>query len=165
MDDQQPSHGSLKAKVPPIAQRTQGPENVPPFRDWALPPGHRPSRSQEEEQQKLRHRSKPRPPPQGLDIFADPPETGRYRRLRRNSESSVADKSGRLSDLEDERRKRERRHRERDSRNKTDNRRPQTAKPKKPNQKLDLIDQLDVTSIYGTGCRCNQSALNVDSLY
>lgn len=153
MDDPQPVPGSHQAKASSTSHKTQGPENVRPFRDWTMPPGHRSSRSQEEEQHRLRHVGKPRPPPQGLDIFADPPETGRFRRPRRNSESSVADKSGRISDLEDERRRRERRPRERDPRNKVEIRRPQTAKPKKPNQKLDLIDQLDVTSIYGTGCR------------
>ncbi len=102
----------------------------------------------------MRNGGRSRALPPGLDVFADPPETGRHRRLRRNSESSIADKSGIISDLDDERRKREQRHRDREARYRGEARgRPQTAKPKKPNQRLDLIDQLDVTSIYGTGCR------------
>lgn len=155
MNDQQPGNGSQHAKVPSTSYRPQGSENVPPpSKDKSLPSGHRPSRSQEEEQQRMRHGGRPRAlPSQGVDIFADPPEVGRHRRPRRNSESSVADKSGKVSDL-DEWRKRERRHRDREARHKGDAQaRPQTAKPRKPNQRLDLIDQLDVTSIYGTGCR------------
>ena len=29
-----------------------------------------------------------------------------------------------------------------------------SPKAKKPNHRLDIIDKLDVTSIYGTGCKC-----------
>lgn len=155
MNDQHLSNGSQHARVPSTYYRPLGSENVPPpFKDRTILSGHRPSRSQEEEQQRMRNGARPRAPPsQGVDIFADPPEVGRYRRPRRNSESSVADKSGTLSEL-DEWRKRERRHRDREARHRGDvQARPQTAKPKKPNQRLDLIDQLDVTSIYGTGCR------------
>lgn len=43
-----------------------------------------------------------------------------------------------------ERRRRERRHRERDTKD--------GKSSKKPDRKLDIIDKLDVTSIYGTGC-------------
>lgn len=155
MNDQHLSNGSQHAKIPSTSYRPLGPENIPPpFKDRTTPSGHRPSRSQEEDQQRMHNGERPRaPPPPGVDIFADPPEVGRHRRPRRNSESSVADKSGKLSDL-DEWRKRERRHRDREARHKGDAQtRPQTAKPRKPNQRLDLIDQLDVTSIYGTGCR------------
>lgn len=138
--------------VPPKAGRPPYTENIPPpIRGRTIPLAHRPSRSQEDENQRLRGSGKPRV--QALDIFADPSETVKHRRPRRNSESSVADKSGRLLDPDDERRRRERRHREREGRHRGESRRPQTAKPKKPNQRLDLIDQLDVTSIYGTGCK------------
>ena len=170
MNDQHSSEGSHHAKVPSTSYRPLGSENVPPpFKDRVVPSGHRLSRSQEEEQQRMRNGVRPRAPPShGVDIFADPPDAGRYRRPRRNSESSVADKSGKLSDL-DEWRKRERRHRDREARHKGDAQaRPQTAKPKKPNQRLDLIDQLDVTSIYGTGCRRTSrtsSCLNFDRGY
>ena len=150
-------NGSHHAQTLSGNYRQRGSENVPPpIRDWIGPPGHRPSRSQEQEE-RMRHGVRSRPLPNGLDnIFADPPDNGRYRRLRRNSESSIADKSAMMSDLEDERRKREQRHRDREARYRSDARgRPQTAKPKRPSQKLDLIDKLDVTSIYGTGCRCH----------
>ena len=153
MNDQPALNGSHHAMALPITHRAHGSENIAPLsRDKIMSSGHRPSRSQEEEQQRMRDGARLRGPPHGLDIFADPIDSGRYRRLRRNSESSIADKSGKISDLEDERRRRERRHRERDARHKGEVRRPQTAKPKKPSQRLDLIDQLDVTSIYGTGC-------------
>jgi hypothetical protein len=42
-----------------------------------------------------------------------------------------------------DRRRRERRHREREA--------LRDPKNKKPSRKLDIIDQLDATSIYGTG--------------
>lgn len=155
------TNGSHHAQTLSGNYRQLGSENVPPpIRDRTGPPGHRPSRSQEQEE-RMRHGIRSRPLPNGLDnVFADPPDNGRYRRLRRNSESSIADKSAIMSDLEDERRRREQRHRDREARYKGDARgRPQTAKPKRPNQRLDLIDQLDVTSIYGTGCRCHFSLL------
>jgi hypothetical protein len=70
--------------------------------------------------------------------------------MRRNSETSVADRKP--LDPEEEkkrqerkRRERERRHRERDSKD---------PKSRKPDRKLDIIDKLDVTSIYGTGRKC-----------
>lgn len=69
--------------------------------------------------------------------------------MRRNSDSSVVSRSSRkLLDPEEEkkrseRRRRERRHREREAKD---------GKSKKPDRKLDIIDKLDVTSIYGTGC-------------
>ncbi|THC91090.1 hypothetical protein EYZ11_009452 [Aspergillus tanneri] len=86
-----------------------------------------------------------------LDIFADPPSSSkpssskprdRERRPRRNSESSVMDRTPKLLDADDEKRRRERRRRER-----------KDGKPrsKKGNYQLDIIDKLDVTSIYGTG--------------
>lgn len=88
-----------------------------------------------------------------LDIFADPvessPKKSDPRRVRRNSESSIMEKSGRSLDPEEEkkrqeRRRRERRHREREGKE---------GRSKKPDRKLDIIDKLDVTSIYGTGCK------------
>ena len=82
-----------------------------------------------------------RGPKAELDIFADPSDPKRVRdksHRRRNSESSVRDK-GPL-DPEEERKRRERKHR--DSRTRT-----------KQQKRLDVIDKLDVTSIYGTGCK------------
>lgn len=132
-------------------------ENVPPASRGRTIPTHRPSRSNEQGREQSPFRKNPRGPPPLLDIFADPPATEKHRRPRRNSESSVADKPGRLLDPEDERRRRERRYRDKDGRSRGEARRPQTARPKKPSQRLDLIDQLDVTSIYGTGCKQHHS--------
>lgn len=142
-----PPRANTVDKMPPpytsVAGSSRG-ENVPP-------PGasrHKPSRSTEEA---LRARKpKPRPAAGELDIFADPSESSSSRRrVRRNSDSSVVSRSSRkLLDPEEEkkraeRRRRERRHRERDAKD---------GKSKKPDRKLDIIDKLDVTSIYGTGC-------------
>jgi hypothetical protein len=63
---------------------------------------------------------------------------------RRNSESSVRDRP-KESDPEAEKRRRERKLREKEAKGST--------KSKKPNARLDIIDKLDVTSIYGTGCK------------
>ena len=119
------------------------PENVPPKRlpnglGRMLPPGHRPSYSEEE---KHRNGGKPRPAPGGLDIFADPPDPNklRERKPRRNSESSLREKK--LLDPEEEKRREERR------------RRHERRRPKQPQHRLDIIDKLDVTSIYGMGCK------------
>lgn len=117
------------------------PRNYPPR---GGPPRHRPSNSDEE---RRRQQGMSRGPPNELDIFADPPELNRPREKRapprRNSESSVREKP-KDADPEAEKRRRERRQREgRDGKS--------SATAKKPNRKLDIIDKLDVTSIYGTG--------------
>ncbi|EAW09917.1 Pal1 family protein [Aspergillus clavatus NRRL 1] len=96
-----------------------------------------------------------------FDIFADPPltkttsrsgasrdrERERERRPRRNSESSVMDRP-KMLDPEDEKRRRERRRREREAGRPRDGK---SSRSKKSNYQLDIIDKLDVTSIYGTG--------------
>lgn len=59
-------------------------------------------------------------------------------------------------DPEDERRRRERRHRERE--------RERDGKPRSkraPGYRLDVIDKLDVTSIFGTGCRFPRSRFSL----
>ena len=84
-----------------------------------------------------------------LDIFADPAESSvksDARRIRRNSESSVIDRKP--LDPEEEKKRQERKRRERRPRD----REGSSSKSKKPDRKLDVIDKLDVTSIYGTGC-------------
>ncbi|KAF7529100.1 hypothetical protein PCG10_008872 [Penicillium crustosum] len=88
-----------------------------------------------------------------LDIFADPPTSSQtvkdkaLRRPRRNSESSVMDRGSKLLDVDDdEKRRRERRHRERESRSKDGK-----SRSGRKDRRLDIIDKLDVTSIYGTG--------------
>ncbi|KAL9041413.1 MAG: hypothetical protein Q9180_001297 [Flavoplaca navasiana] len=126
------------------------PENVPPNAQHRPgPPIHRPSRS-EEEQRSLRTGAKPRGAPPVSDIFADPSEP--RRRLRRNSDSSIA---SRTLGSEEDRRRRERRLKERDAREARKDGKPKqngaSSRSKKPNQRLDIIDSLDVTSIYGTG--------------
>ncbi|KAL5364994.1 Pal1 cell morphology protein-domain-containing protein [Aspergillus floccosus] len=88
-----------------------------------------------------------------LDIFADPPSKPKgarprdhERRPRRNSESSIMERTPKLLDPDDDRRRRERRRREREGRH-----RDGKSRSKKTNYQLDIIDKLDVTSIYGTG--------------
>lgn len=127
-------------------QANPGPRRPEPrennsFRNFARPsgPGHKISMSEEEQR-----RLQPRPRAE-LDIFADPSDANnrdRERRPRRNSESSVRDKTRPLD--EEERRRRDRERRARDSRR-------AGSKSTKPNKKLDVIDKLDVTSIYGMG--------------
>ena len=138
-----PPRANTVDKAPPPYTSVTGsgrPENVPPR--------HRPSRSQEEALRARKPGARSRPAGE-LDIFADPSEPSSRRRVRRNSESSVMSRSSRkLLDPEEEkkraeRRRRERRHRERDAKD---------GKSRKPDRKLDIIDKLDVTSIYGTGC-------------
>ncbi|KAK5088756.1 hypothetical protein LTR05_002977 [Lithohypha guttulata] len=109
----------------------------PSLRGFPEPPGHRPSVSNED---KIRQQTRGE-----LDIFADrfglkPKSSERERRPRRNSESSVRDKA--VMDPEEERKRRERAYRES---------KRSGSKSTKPNKKLDVIDKLDVTSIYGTG--------------
>lgn len=67
--------------------------------------------------------------------------------MRRNSDSSIASK---IMSPEEERRRRERHRRERDSRHRHGSGRD--GRSKKPVRNLDMIDSLDVTSIYGKGC-------------
>ncbi|KAL2180960.1 Pal1 cell morphology protein-domain-containing protein [Thermothelomyces heterothallicus CBS 202.75] len=130
------------AKPPPPPGR-RGPPPPPSHRDGAPapnrrppPPNHRPTRSQEEA---LRARKM-----QEKDGRPDPsrsPQRRQERRPRRNSDSSIID----ANMTEEERRQRDLRRRERE-------RRHRENRDKKPvSRKLDIIDQLDATSIYGTG--------------
>lgn len=156
-DRSTPRNNTMRPPPPPPGKNLPNvprSENVPPRGSGH---GHRPSRSQEEAMRARRlaasgSRSKPS---QDLDIFADPTEdspkkSSDPRRVRRNSDSSLVDRSQKSLDPEEEkkrqerrRRDRERRHRERDSKD--------GGKARKPDRKLDIIDQLDATSIYGTG--------------
>ena len=145
-------------------------ENVPPPMN-GRGPVHRISRSQEEHQQRLRNSGKPRGSEQVLDIFADPIEEGKpyEQRPRRNSDSSVVDRNGKPSDPEEERRRRERRHRDSQTRYRDSKGRPipvaNGPRGKKPTPRLDVIDKLDVTSIYGTGCTCHVLLASAFSTY
>ncbi|KAL8667304.1 MAG: hypothetical protein Q9202_000877 [Teloschistes flavicans] len=102
--------GPRRPMGPPPGLRPPRPENVPPGVQRPSGPPRHPARS-EDEQRRLRIASKPRGPPQGSDVFADPPDP--RRRLRRNSDSSIASKT---LGSEEDRRRRERRHREREGR-------------------------------------------------
>lgn len=136
-------------KPPPPHDTVARGENVPPGSR------HRPTRSQEDAMRSRRiagGSSKPRPSTE-LDIFADPKESSSSRkpegrRMRRNSESSLMERNGRSLDPEEEKRKHEKRRRERRERREREGRDPISGKP---SRKLDIIDKLDVTSIYGTG--------------
>lgn len=112
-------------------------ENIPP-KPRGPPPNHYPSRSQEE-------RSRGAKPRQEMDVFADPPPSRRPR-PRRNSESSV---NSRMPSPEEERQRKERYKRDREARHRDARAK---HKSKKSTQRLDIIDNLDVTSIYGKGC-------------
>ncbi len=167
LDDKPSSDNPRSAMAPPNSTRPLRPENIPPSANAKNGlVGHRPSRSSEEEKRRQLNGGKSTAP-QGLDIFADPPEA-KPRRLKRNSDSSLVDKSGKLQDPEVERRRKERRHREREARHKDGKGRVHgsSSKSKKPSQRLDVIDSLDVTSIYGTGCKnlvdVSASAIHTD---
>jgi hypothetical protein len=133
-------------RAPPPAQTngaSRRAENVPPRPQGRMPPpGHRPSRSKEERE---RMGGRTRGPTGQLDVFADPPDMAkvRERRPRRNSDTSIisGEKTRKFLDPDDERRRLERRQREA--------RRHGRSKPS--SRRLDIIDKLDVTSIYGTG--------------
>ncbi|KAJ5220166.1 hypothetical protein N7468_009370 [Penicillium chermesinum] len=124
---------------------TSGGPRQPPSR--SRPPRDRPSGRPVEPRAK--------DPKDPFDIFADPPALtksstsrpaeGRPRRQRRNSESSVMDRASKIFDDDEERKRRERR-REREARHRD-------GKPRssRKDRRLDIIDKLDVTSIYGTG--------------
>ncbi|KAH8811439.1 Pal1 cell morphology protein-domain-containing protein [Xylogone sp. PMI_703] len=126
-------------------ESTSRPRGPPPPR----PAAHKPSRSQEEDPRARKPSSGNRPRPAKedvLDIFADPdekPKKHEARRPRRNSESSVMERKP--LDTEEERKRHERKRRERKEREMRE------KGPKKPNRKLDVIDKLDLSSIYGTG--------------
>lgn len=61
------------------------------------------------------------------------------------------DRTPKLIDVDDEKRRRERRRRERERSERGDSKKESKSRSKKNNYQLDIIDKLDVTSIYGTG--------------
>lgn len=122
------------------------PRGGPPSSYRPVPASHRHSRSNDEN---LRA-GVPPSPEKLIDIFATPEkEKKRHVVVRRNSETSVLDV--RLDEQRERRKAREARARERDGKSRD------PKKPKKPNPQMDIIDKLDVTSIYGTGSKCNTS--------
>ncbi|KAK4168667.1 Pal1 cell morphology protein-domain-containing protein [Cladorrhinum sp. PSN259] len=147
------------ATKPPMGRRGPPPgqpgpyngrENVPPGNRNGQQPTHRPTRSQEEA---LRARKAQGAGEKLIDIEAplSPPRRQERRaepRPRRNSESSIAPGDKFLT--EEERSQRDLRRRERERRQREAG--SGGGKDRKPvSRKLDIIDQLDATSIYGTG--------------
>ena len=84
-----------------------------------------------------------------LDVFASPgkPENRRPVRARRNSETSMTD----AKDEERRRRERERRRRDREHRDKDKDGKSRSHHRSRKPQGMDIIDQLDVTGLYGPG--------------
>ncbi|KAK7972841.1 hypothetical protein PG988_006975 [Apiospora saccharicola] len=147
--------GAQKAPLRPMNKPQPGPSRSenPSSRGRGPPPRggppHRPSRSQEEAMRARKmhgsHAST------GGDKMLDPKRTERRpeRRPRRNSDTSIMDSPLTEEEkklIERTRRERERRHREKERKDDSAPKDP-TKKPKR----LDIIDQLDATSIYGTG--------------
>ncbi|KXG46635.1 Pal1 cell morphology [Penicillium griseofulvum] len=130
-----PASQSNRPPVSDATQRTFSNRNRPPRERSERPPG--------------RSAPKMKDP---LDIFADPPTLSQTakdkapRRPRRNSESSVMDRSSKLLDLDDDDKRRRERRREREGRSKDGK-----SRSGRKDRRLDIIDKLDVTSIYGTG--------------
>ncbi|KAI1658780.1 Pal1-domain-containing protein [Daldinia decipiens] len=117
-------------------------ENNPP-RGRGAPPSssHRPTRSQEEALKARRMHSASNGGEKGLS--GSPHRKQADRRPRRNSDSSMIEKP--LTEEEKKARELRRKERERRHREGKDKDKPKTAR------KIDIIDQLDATSIYGTG--------------
>ena len=91
----------------------------------------------------------------GHNVFLSP-DKGENRRPRRNSESSIAEKR---PVIDEERRRRERRHHQGESADSSGKRREHALSRAKKPKGLDLIDKLDVTGIYGPGCKLNHQDL------
>ncbi|PHH83931.1 hypothetical protein CDD83_2769 [Cordyceps sp. RAO-2017] len=114
---------------------------------------HRPTRSQEEAlraRKPLAGGQKPGP--------SESPQRKHSSRPRRNSESSVLDLSSQPITAEEmkmieAKRLRDKQRRERDGRSSGRDARDgkERSKSRRPSRRLDIIDQLDATSIYGTG--------------
>lgn len=154
-----PPRSNTGDRMAPPPYKPRG-ENIPPQGVPRSSTSHRPARSQEDAIRARRLAgessiSKPGPSKQELDIFADPVDSSTARRLesrrpRRNSDSSVMSKS---LDPEEEKKRQERIRRERRERRDREGKDPR----RKPDRKLDIIDKLDVTSIYGTGGEHSES--------
>ncbi|KAI1636010.1 Pal1 cell morphology protein-domain-containing protein [Biscogniauxia mediterranea] len=132
-DKNKPSGGRPSGNRPP-----GGPprgENVPPRGRGLGSSSHRPTRSQEAA---LRARKQSNG---GEKLIPVSPPKQTERRPRRNSDSSMLEKP--LTD--EEKKMREIRRKERERRHREGKDKP------RPGRKLDIIDQLDATSIYGTG--------------
>lgn len=160
--DPQPLDVNPKERRPP-PPRPDKPHSTTRPRPSGRPDGQGSRRDRSRD----RNRSKETREKDPFDIFADPserrkerrperPREGRPRpRPRRNSESSIMEKPRRM-DSEDDRRRRDRRQR-----NGKDGKDEKGRSKKPQGRRLDLIDKLDVTSIYGTGCKQSFTSLGV----
>lgn len=93
---------------------------------------------------------KPESKPKELNIFESPPRKRSEARPRRNSDTSVLEIEKPMTEEEKKRRKdRDRRHRDQKSR---------------PSRKLDVIDKLDATGIYGGGRKSYYFDMTINSL-
>ena len=162
LEDKAAAPARPDAAKPPVGRRGPPPgkpgphggrENMPPGNRNDPPPNHRPTRSQEEA---LRAR-KAQAEGKLIDIeTSNSPPRRQERRPRRNSESSIAPGDKFLTVEERSQRYLRRRERERRAREAG-----LGGKDRKPvSRKIDIIDQLDATSIYGTGSKftCLRSA-------
>ncbi|GBF63665.1 hypothetical protein TMEN_6307 [Trichophyton mentagrophytes] len=138
------------------------PENIPPLSSSSLNAG-RPLPQHRRPSNHEASRSRSTKTGQLIDVFADPSESTLVgssttvshsssaarpeRRPRRNSDSSLMERP-KLLDPEEDRRRRERRHREREARHRDGK---SSRSRRGNNYKLDIIDKLDVTGIYGPG--------------
>ncbi|EFQ97946.1 hypothetical protein MGYG_00982 [Nannizzia gypsea CBS 118893] len=130
------------------------PENIPPTSSSSLSAG-RPHPQHRRPSNHESSRSRSAKTGQLIDVFADPSEAtsnnpashSSSRRPRRNSDSSLMERP-KLLDPEEDRRRRERRHREREARHRDGK---SSRSRRGNNYKLDIIDKLDVTGIYGPG--------------
>ncbi|KAL6409434.1 hypothetical protein AUP68_05808 [Ilyonectria robusta] len=145
LDDTTPA--TDRPKPPPGGPRR--PMDRPPPRrgdkPQAPPDGvHRPTRSQEEalRARRMQAGGAPRPSPNS------PQRKPQQRRPRRNSESSVLDFDAQPL-TEEEKRMIEAKRRERDRQRRGEGK--EKSKSGRPSRRMDIIDQLDATSIYGTG--------------
>ncbi|KAH8662100.1 Pal1 cell morphology protein-domain-containing protein [Xylariales sp. PMI_506] len=134
--------------APPRGPPPRGPpggpprgENVPP-RGRGPPPSHRPTRSQEEALRARRMQDRNGSIDDKKPVNS-PQKRPSERRPRRNSESSIMDSDKTMT--EEQKKAREARRREREKRAR------EGKSSGRPSRRLDLIDQLDATSIYGTG--------------
>ncbi|KAI0850843.1 Pal1-domain-containing protein [Daldinia vernicosa] len=127
--------GSRDAKTRPAPTGPPRGENNPPRGRGGPPSSHRPTRSQEEALKARRMHSASN----GGEKSLSGKQTDR--RPRRNSDSSMIEKPL----TEEEKKARELRRKERERRHREGKDKPKTAR------KIDIIDQLDATSIYGTG--------------
>ncbi|RKF65732.1 putative pal1 cell morphology protein [Erysiphe neolycopersici] len=138
-------------RSPRLSRPTQQRENFPP----PAAPNHRLRKSNEEVSQLRKNMAESSAKILGKsDVFADPSSSSRTpsckpseRRPRRNSESSTVKRSSKPLDPEEEKKQHEKKRREKKQQGHGENR----SRSRRSNRKLDVIDKLDVTSIYGTG--------------